>query len=247
MEENTRISSSNAVGLITEALREIVPDVGLRVRRTFAFDENDMTPVEFVHSLAASFTNGFNGYNTRGVGYMLVPMTTVFAPMSPGEACAANVLQRRLAFMETCLKYTHQFYREAIARELETAPLRDVDDGAPALVKRISELCLQLLDEEAMREALSLFWEESQHEAATRSRTIHELTSERLVWTVGSDRFSLSERGLGWSKSGQDWFDATHIEGSVHKLRFMPQTQLGAQLAEAARGTKQSPVLTVVG
>lgn len=84
-------------------------------------------------------------------------MVTVFAPMTPGEASGVQVLVRRLAFLETCIKYTHQFYRETIAREMETAPLRDVDDGAPALVKRISELCLQLLDEEAMVETLSFF------------------------------------------------------------------------------------------
>ncbi|MBD4013221.1 hypothetical protein GUH93_00390, partial [Xanthomonas citri pv. citri] len=77
--------------------------------------------------------------------------------------------------METCIKYTHQFYRETIAREMETAPLRDVDDGAPALVKRISELCLQLLDEEAMVETLSFFWLESQHESMASVRTVHEL------------------------------------------------------------------------
>jgi hypothetical protein len=244
MEQNNRIVTTNAVGIITEALREIVPDVGLRVRRTFAFDEHQMTPIEFVHSLTNSFSGGINAYNTRGVGYLLVPMVTVFAPMTPGEAGAAGVLVRRLGFLETCVKYTHQFYRETIAREMETAPLRDVDDGAPALVKRISELCLQLLDEEAMSEALSLFWLESQHDSMASVRTVHELSSERLIWSVGSDRFSLTERGLAWAKNGQDWFDATHIDGTVHTLRYVPQTLLGAQLADAARGVK--PSLSVV-
>lgn len=247
MEQNHRIMSVNAVGIITEALREIVPDVGVRVRRTFAFDEHDMSPVEFVHSLSSSFSHSFNGFNTRGVGYLLVPMASVFAPMSPGEACTAHVLLRRLAFMETCVKYTHQFYRETLARELETAPQRDLDDGAKALTRRISELCLQLLDEESMREALTLFWDESQHPAIANSRTIHALTAEQVVWTAGSDRFTLSERGLAWEKNGQRWFGSAHIEGVEHTLRFVPQTQLGAQLADAARGNKTSPVLTVVG
>ncbi|MCF5986351.1 hypothetical protein L2214_14045, partial [Xanthomonas perforans] len=173
-----------------------------------------------------------------------VPLVTVFAPITPREASGVQVLVRRLAFLETCIKYTHQFYREAIAREMETAPLRDVDDGAPALVKRISELCLQLLDEEAMVETLSFFWLESQHESMASVRTVHELASERLIWSVGSDRFSLTERGLAWAKNGQDWFDSTHIDGAEHSLRYVPQTQLGAQLADAAREAR--PSLSVV-
>ncbi|MEN9111016.1 MULTISPECIES: hypothetical protein [Xanthomonas] len=244
MQYNNRVIATSAVGIITEALRQIVPDVGLRVRRTFAYDEHMMTPIEFVRSLMTFSTGGFNAYTTRGVGYLLVPMVTVFAPMTPGEASGVNVLVRRLAFLETCVKYTHQFYRETIAREMETAPLRDVDDGAPALVKRISELCLQLLDEEAMVEALSLFWLESQHQSTASVRTVHELSSERLIWSVGSDRFSLTERGLAWAKNGQYWFSSTCIDGTEHTLRYLPQTLLGAQLADAAREVK--PALSVV-
>ncbi|MGX2089708.1 hypothetical protein [Xanthomonas axonopodis] len=244
MQQNNRVIATSAVGIITEALRQIVPDVGLRVRRTFAYDEHKMTPLEFVRSLMTFSSGGFNAYTTRGVGYLLVPMVTVFAPMTPGEASGVQVLVRRLAFLETCIKYTHQFYRETIAREMETAPLRDVDDGAPALVKRISELCLQLLDEEAMVETLSFFWLESQHESMASVRTVHELASERLIWSVGSDRFSLTERGLAWAKNGQDWFDSTHIDGAEHSLRYVPQTLLGAQLADAVREAR--PSLSVV-
>lgn len=57
MQQNNRVIATSAVGIITEALRQIVPDVGLRVRRTFAYDEHKMTPLEFVRSLM-TFSSG---------------------------------------------------------------------------------------------------------------------------------------------------------------------------------------------
>ena len=233
-EQSNRAVSTSAVGIITEALREIVPDVGLRVRRTFAFDEHGMTPLEFVGSLGASFGQGHNGFSTRGVSFLLVPMTVVFAPMAPGEASMVHVLERRLAFLEACTKYTHQFYREAIARELETAPHRGQDQGAPALVKRISELCLQLLEEDALRESLTAFWLESQHSAVAASRTVYELTAERLAWTAGSDRFELNGQGMSWERNGRCWFSSSHIDGTEHPLSYQPTTQMYGMLADDA-------------
>lgn len=231
-----RTVSTNAIGIITEALRELVPDVGLQVRRSFAFDSHAMDPHEFVQSLGLLSSQGNTPYTSRGVSFLLVPMTAVFTPMSPGECSVVGVLERRLAFLETVVRYTHHFYRETMAKELETAPGRGVDEAAPGLVKRISQLCLQLLDEEAMRECLLGHWLESQHNAAASSRSLHLLSAERVVWTTGLDRYVLSESGLSWERNGRPWFDASHIDGVAHTLSYLPQSQMYALLAADTRG-----------
>lgn len=243
-DQNQRVVSTSAVALITEALREIVPDVGLKVRRTFAFDQHGMTPLEFVQSLGMLNTSGGTPFNTHSVNFMLVPMTAVFTPMSPGECSALNVLERRLGFLETIVRYTHHFYREVMAKELETAGQGRIEESAAQLVKRISQLCLQLLDEEAMQETLLGNWLESQHDATASTRQIHQLTNERLVWTTGLDRYVLSETGLAWERNGRPWFDSIHIDGIEHKLSYKPVSKMYEMLA--ADDSPKRPNITLV-
>lgn len=234
-DQHSRLVRINAVGIITEALREIVPDVGLMVRRSFAFDGNAMNPLEFVQSLGMVSSRGCTPFTSRGVSFLLIPMTAVFTPISPGECSSMAVLERRLAFLETIVRYTHHFYREVVAKELETASRSGVEEGAPALIKRISQLCLQLLDEQAMQESLLGNWLESQHDAAASSRQLHQLTGERVVWTTGLDRFVLSETGLAWERGGRKWFDASHIDGTEHALTYTPLSQMYEELAAAGK------------
>lgn len=234
-----RLVPTNAVGIITEALRELVPDVGLRVRRSFAFDPHGMNPIEFVQSMGMASVKGSSPFTDREVLFLLIPMTAVFTPIGPGECSSLCVLERRLAFLEAVVRYTHHFYREVMARELETAPASGYDVGAPALVRRIGQLCLQLLDETVMRETLLGNWHESQHEAVASSRSVHLLSSEKVIWTAGLDRYSLSEAGLSWERNGRAWFDPSHIDGTQHMLSYLPQSHMQELLASEARGKPQ--------
>nr|WP_312130921.1 hypothetical protein [Stenotrophomonas pavanii] len=244
---NDRIVTINAVAVINEALRELVPDVGLKVRRSFAFDSHSMTPLEFVQSMGMLSSTGDMPYSSRAVGFLLIPMTSVFVPMAPGECGSVNVLDRRLAFMESIARYTHFFYREVIARELETAPAAGIDRGAPALVSRIGQLCLQLLDEEAMRSCLVASWDESQHESASASRTLHHLSDGQVVWATGLDRYVLSEAGLAWERHGRPWFDRSHIDGCAHTFSHLPQSQMYSMLAGASSNEqRQRPSMTLI-
>ncbi|QRD62622.1 hypothetical protein H8Z72_22890 (plasmid) [Xanthomonas citri pv. citri] len=240
---NDRIVSINAVAVINEALRELVPDVGLKVRRSFAFDSHAMNPLEFVQSMGMLSPQGTGLFTTRAVGFLLIPMTAVFAPMSPGECGALSVLERRLAFLETIVRYTHFFYREVVARELETAPASGVDRGAPALVSRIGQLCLQLLDDDAMCNVLLGSWEESQHGSAGSTRTLHHMSDSQVIWATGLDRYVLSETGLAWERHGRPWFDRSHIDGCAYNFNHVPQSHMYSMLASDQR---QRPAMTLV-
>ncbi|WP_440986236.1 hypothetical protein ACQHIH_21285 (plasmid) [Xanthomonas sontii] len=240
-----RAVATNAVAVINEALRELVPDVGLKVRRSFAFDSHAVNPLEFVQSMGMLHSQGTDPFTFRAVGFLLVPMTAVFVPMSPGECGALCVLERRLAFLETLIRYTHFFYREVVARELETAPTSGIDRGAPALVSRIGQLCLQSLDEEAMCSSLMGNWAESQHESACATRTLHHMSDGHVIWATGLDRYVLSESGLSWERHGRPWFDRSHIDGCEHKFSYVPQSHMYTMLASEQR--QRPPVTLVAG
>lgn len=207
----------NATSIIAEAVHQIVnADIGVKMRRSFAWDGGNDDPVAYVTRLQEAVAGQEGYYENQAVRFLLLPVTSVFAPLTPGEGGNVFTMARYLSFLEVQTRYAAMFFREAIAREADTRPSpngRQVESYSK-LITRIREFCLHTLDPAELEFQMGRLWAASQSPAMLKQRFLNTISTDHIRWSAGADAFEIGANGMQWYRNGVLWFGDGRVDGA---------------------------------